>query len=113
MADGAGDTLAVSIPLIVVALVLDDIKDVYWQVRKRYAKLRNHSPPEVNETFNTSETTLNALKLGQMLSPTRSVDHQWISESLSRDTARTRRDKVTGFRMRLSRDIESGVREFG
>ena len=105
-----------SIPLIVIALVLDDIKDVYWQFKKRYANLRNRSP-EGNETFNISETTLNALKLEQMLSTTRSmrrsVDNQWISERLSRDTARTRREKITGFRMRVSQDIERGAREFG
>ena len=111
-----GIGFAVSIPLIVIALVLDDIKDVYWQFKKRYANLRNRSP-EGNETFNISETTLNALKLEQMLSTTRSmrrsVDNQWISERLSRDTARTRREKITGFRMRVSQDIERGAREFG
>jgi Mg2+ and Co2+ transporter CorA len=108
-----GIGFAVSIPLIVIALVLDDIKDVFWHAKKRMAKLWTRALPMGNEAFNSSDSTLNALKLEQMLSSTRSmrrsVDHQWISERLSRETARTRREKVTGFRMRVSKDIERGA----
>jgi Mg2+ and Co2+ transporter CorA len=107
-----GIGFAVSIPLVVIALVLDDFKDVFWNLKSRFAKLKKRTP-EGNESFNLSDSTLNALKLEQMLSNTRSirrsVDNTWINERLSRET---RREKVTGFRMRISQDIERGPREF-
>ena len=110
-----GIGFAVSIPLIVVALLVDDFREVYWQVKKWFAKLGTRSP-EGTEAFNLSDSTLNALKLEQMLSATRSmrrsVDHPWINERISKETARTKREKATGFRMRVSQDIELGAREF-
>lgn len=111
-----GIGFSVSIPLIVIALVVDDVRDVYWQAKKRIAKFRMRAP-EGNEAFNVSDTTLNALKLEQMMSGSRSmrrsVDHGWIGERPSRETVRTRREKITGFRMRVSHDVERGTRNFG
>lgn len=107
-----GIGFAVCIPLIVIALVLNDMRDLFRKVKTGFARLRTRAPV-VKDRLNESQTSLDALKLEQMLSTNRSmrrsVDHTWISERLSRDTVRTKKEKVTGFRMRVSNDVERGI----
>jgi Mg2+ and Co2+ transporter CorA len=110
-----GIGFAVSIPLIVIALMLNDINDLLKQTRRRFSKRRTRAPQE-KEEFNGTMTSLETFKLDQVLSsvrsPRRSVESAWIDGRLSRETGRTKREKGTGFRIRVSQDVERGVWDF-
>lgn len=70
-----GIGFAVSIPLIVIALLLDDFKDGLWQLRKHWAHLwarRRSSDIHEKDTFRLDDAALNAMKLDRILSKTRS-----------------------------------------
>ncbi|CZR55147.1 related to ankyrin repeat protein [Phialocephala subalpina] len=124
-----GIGFAVSIPLIAVALRLDDIVEAWRQFRKWRAMSalkkrfgREADPPQLG--------SLDVLRIEPTSSLSKSVETDWIRERLSLSsrrpgTARTReerereqeREKATGFRMRVSQDIERGdataIRHFG
>jgi hypothetical protein len=109
-----GIGFAVSVPLIAIALMLNDIKETFknWRTRVPIFKTRH---PEQTEDFAGSRISLEALRLEQVLSSVRSdrasADDAWIDQRISRETARTGRlEKPTGFRSRVSHDIERGVR---
>lgn len=121
-----GIGLAVSIPLILIALSLDDIADLFKHIKiwwgrrtlRREAKLLEGSEGVDSES-------LNVLKLQQALSRARSgrksVETEWIRERLSTsrrpDTSGTREGErlgvggtiSTGFRIRGSMDVERGL----
>jgi hypothetical protein len=110
-----GIGLAVSIPLVVIALSLDDIGDMFRLLRRwinRRKSLRKEKPFDDG----SGETTLDMLRFEHPLSIARSarksVETDWIRERLSlpnRPTSATAaREKPTGFRMRASADIERG-----
>jgi hypothetical protein len=104
-----GIGFAISIPLIVIALLLDDFGGLVREVRRRMARRRAKRTEEVD--FDGGNFGFEALKMEQMLSVARShkksVD-EWAGGRVSRETARTGREKVTGFRMRMSGDVERG-----
>ena len=104
-----GIGFAISIPLIIIALLLDDIGGLVREFRRRNA-LRKARRAEGAVDFSTSS---DALDMEQMLSVTRShrrsVEREWAVARNSRETARTGREKVTGFRMMMSTDVERGL----
>lgn len=107
-----GIGFAISIPLIVIALLLDDFGGLVREVRRRTALRKAKRTTEEVEF----DTGFDALKMEQLLSVARSarksVDGEWIGGRVSRETARTGREKVTGFRMRMSTDVERGLRVY-
>jgi hypothetical protein len=110
-----GIGFAVSIPLIVIALSLDDIATMIRQLR-RWNNRRKTLRKENTSEDGPGETTLDMLRFEHALSIARSarksVETDWIRERLSgsgRPTSVTApREKPTGFRMRVSTDIERG-----
>jgi len=110
-----GIGFAVSIPLVVIALSLDDIGDMFRQLR-RWNNRRKTLRREKSSDDRPSEGTLDMLRFENALSIARSarksVETDWIRERLApsnRPTSATAgREKATGFRMRLSADIERG-----
>lgn len=102
-----GIGFAISIPLIVIALLLDDFGGLLREVKRRIAlrKARKTSGEVEFADFDD----LDALKIEQMLSVARSrksADVEWGGlPRISMETARTR-EKVTGFRMRSSGENE-------
>lgn len=128
-----GIGLAVSIPLIAVALRLDDIVES-WRYLKKWRAASAMQKRQRKEGWATGEKPLgrlDVLKLDQSLSSANSfVEADWIRQRLSigsrrPGTAQTRQEiereeeteKATGFRMRISQDIErgdmSGARRLG
>ncbi|KAE8443266.1 hypothetical protein EG329_002054 [Mollisiaceae sp. DMI_Dod_QoI] len=118
-----GIGFAVSIPLIVLALRLDDIVEAWRYFRKWRAmsalkrRLGREELPDGEKPLGS----LDVLKIEQTLSLAKSAETDWIRERLSinsrrPDTAHTREErareqeieKATGFRMRVSQDIERG-----
>jgi len=120
-----GIGFAVSIPLIAIALSLDDIADLWryfhiWMERRRVRRENGGDGDAM-----AGEGSLDVLKLQQALSMARSgrksVETEWMRERISMGqrpgTAGTRdrvierdREKVpTGFRIRASADIERGL----
>lgn len=115
-----GIGLSISIPMIFIAFYLDDIggllKDSKNRVQqwKRKKKEREEFDDEV-----TDGSDLHTLRLDQVLSVARSarksVETDWIRERLSTSArpvtaASVQREKSTGFRMRMSGDIERGLK---
>jgi hypothetical protein len=110
-----GIGFAVSIPLVVIALSLDDIGDMFRQLR-RWNNRRKTLRREKSSDDRPSEGTLDMLRFENALSIARSarksVETDWIRERLAPSNRPTSaiagREKATGFRMRLSADIERG-----
>ena len=79
------------------------------EVRRRMAQRKTERTEEVE--LDDGDFGFEALKMEQILSMARSqrksVD-EWVGGRVSRETARTGRGKVTGFRMRISGDVERG-----
>jgi hypothetical protein len=111
-----GIGFAVSIPLIVIALSLGDIGDMFRQF-KMWISHRRTLRKEKAFDDGTDAPTLDMLRFEHAISVARSarksVDTDWIRERLSmsaRPTSGTAaREKPTGFRMRVSADVERGV----
>jgi Mg2+ and Co2+ transporter CorA len=106
-----GIGFAISIPLVVIALLLDDFGGLLREVKRRFALRKSKKTTEEVE-YVDFEGGLDALKMEQMLSIARSrksADVEWASglPRISMETARTR-EKATGFRMRMSGEGESG-----
>jgi Mg2+ and Co2+ transporter CorA len=110
-----GIGLAVSIPLIVIALSLDDIGDMFKQLR-RWINHRRTLRKEKTLGDGTGEPILDMLRFDHTISIARSarksVETDWIRERLSMPGRPTSgiaaREKPTGFRMRVSADVERG-----
>ncbi|KAE9368720.1 hypothetical protein N431DRAFT_63393 [Stipitochalara longipes BDJ] len=110
-----GIGFAVSIPLVVIALSLDDIRDMFRQLR-RWINRRKTLRREKTSDDRHGEGTLDMLRFENALSIARSarksVETDWIRERLSasnRPTSATAAgEKPTGFRMRVSADVERG-----
>ena len=108
-----GIGFAVSIPLIVIALSLEDIGTMIRQLR-RWNNRRKTQKSAFDD--GSGETTLDILRFEHALSVARSarksVESDWIRERISasgRPTSATApREKPTGFRMRVSADVERG-----
>jgi len=121
-----GIGLAISIPLIFVALSLDEISDAWREGKRRWAGWKRWRREGV---ASGEEGGLEILRMQKALSMARSqrksVDTEWAEAGLirnrewrlSRETARTagtrvaqEREKVpTGFRLRSSADVEGGL----
>jgi Mg2+ and Co2+ transporter CorA len=127
-----GIGLAVSIPLIVLALRLDDIVEAwrYFRKWKAASAMKKRLKKEGLSNGEKPLGSLDVLRIDQTLSLAKSLETDWIRERLSissrrPDTAQTgqerereeEREKATGFRMRISQDIErgdiAGARRFG
>jgi hypothetical protein len=110
-----GIGFAVSIPLIVIALSLDDIATMTRQLR-RWNNRRKTLRKENTSEDGPGETTVDMLRFEHALSMARSarksVETDWIRERLSGSgrpmSVTAPREKPTGFRMRVSADIERG-----
>jgi Mg2+ and Co2+ transporter CorA len=110
-----GIGFAVSIPLVVIALSLDDIGDMFRQLR-RWMSHRRTLRKEKALHDGMDEPTMEMLRFEHAISVARSarksVDTDWIRERFSmagRPTSATAaREKSTGFRMRVSADVERG-----
>ncbi|KAF2490162.1 hypothetical protein BU16DRAFT_145936 [Lophium mytilinum] len=129
-----GIGFAISIPMIVIALSLDDIGDYFreakrrWRHRKARRRAKKLNRGRVGAMTEKTDA-LELLRVEQMLSARRSVEDEWIGEGLlpvaSRGTVQSVRvngngrvgnggiegiKKVnTGFRIRTSRDVERGL----
>lgn len=117
-----GVGFAISIPLVAIALNLGDIGDFIREVRRRL-RLRAKRRRERGDldVGGDDAVSLGTLRMEQALSIARSarksVDTEWLRERLSTSNHRPlsattdpRKERVqTGFRMRVSNDIESGV----
>ncbi|KAG0645497.1 Ankyrin-2 [Hyphodiscus hymeniophilus] len=115
-----GIGFAISIPLIIVALLLDDFGGFVREARRRFARrtMKGKEGADVAE-FDTGGLAFDALKMEQLLSVARSqrrsgevershlrsADGEWIGR-VSREIGR---EKATGFRMRMSQDVERGL----
>jgi hypothetical protein len=124
-----GIGLAFSIPLIFIALRLDEISDALQESRRRWvAWKRRREGGGRGVVRGEDEGALDVLRIQKALSMARSqrksVDTEWVEAGmiasralrLSRETARTgatrgghEMEKVTGFRMRVSGDVERGL----
>lgn len=123
-----GIGLAISIPLIFIALSLDEISDAWREARRRWAAWKRRREGAGRGVATGEEGGLDVLRIQRALSTARSqkksVDTEWVEAGmigsrglrLSRETARTgvtrgahEREKVTGFRMRASGDMERGL----
>jgi Mg2+ and Co2+ transporter CorA len=128
-----GIGFAVSIPLIVIALSLDDIGGAWRHFKSRLRQKlwrKERRSGEWGQGAGLGQGSLDVLRMQEALSVARSgrksVETEWIREQLStsagrpgtagsavqrRDMEREKRDreKITGFRMRISADIERGL----
>jgi hypothetical protein len=110
-----GIGFAVSIPLIVIALSLKNIGDMFSQTR-RWINHRRNLRKENAVGAGTGEPTLDMLRFDHAISIARSarksVEANWIRERLSMSgrptTGTVEREKPTGFRMRANVDVERG-----
>jgi hypothetical protein len=110
-----GIGFAVSIPLIVIALSLESIRDTFRQLR-RWVNYRRNLWKGNSLDAGKDAPTLDMLRFDHAISVARSarksVETDWIRERLSingRPTSATAaREKPTGFRMRVSADVERG-----
>ena len=117
-----GIGLAVSIPLIIVAVRLDDIADLLNETRRRINQRRRVKEKEV-VSDGAGEGRLDMLRMEEAFSVARSarksLDTDWLREriSMSARPVSARTEKPTGFRMKVSQDIERGprieLRDFG
>ncbi|RDL32991.1 Ankyrin repeat-containing protein [Venustampulla echinocandica] len=117
-----GIGLAISIPMVFIAFYLEDI-GIFIKNSKNFMKQRKRAKNERNNIYSESGGNASALevfKIEQMLSGARSarksVETEWIRDRLSVSarvpTPRSagRPENVsTGFRMRMSHDVERGV----
>jgi Mg2+ and Co2+ transporter CorA len=126
-----GIGLAISIPLIFIALSLDEVSDAWGEGKRRWAGWKRRRREGGARAAGSEEEggALDVLRvqmaLGTARSQRKSVDTEWAEAGiirsrelrLSRETARTvgtrvgqEREKVpTGFRMRGSGDVERGL----
>lgn len=111
-----GIGFAISIPLIAIALMLEDISDMFQSFKRRF--LRNKARAEALESFREhgsgSVTTLEMGKLERVFSVARSGrrshDTHWVERPQSCNTVVSAgRKNATGFRMRISQDVERGL----
>jgi len=129
-----GIGFAISIPMIVIALSLDDLGDFFREAKRRW---RHRKHRQRNRKLGTAgverekSDTLELLRIEQVLSEQRTMNDEWLGEGLlpiaSRGTVGSGRvngnggihglgiggiDQVrkvsTGFRIRTSRDVERG-----
>jgi len=115
-----GIGLSISIPMIFIAFYLDDIGGLLKNSRNRIKQWRRKK--KERDDFGDEGTNggeLQTLRLDQVLSGARSarksVETDWIHERLSvsarpATAGSAQREKSTGFRMRMSGDIERGLR---
>ncbi|TVY89087.1 Ankyrin [Lachnellula willkommii] len=115
-----GIGLSISIPMIFIAFYLDDIGGLLKNSRNRLKHWRWKK--KTRQEFGDGETDggdLQTLRLDQVLSGARSarksVDTDWMRERLSVSArpvtaGSAQREKSTGFRMRMSGDVERGLR---
>ena len=114
-----GIGFAVSIPLIVIALLLEDIGDMFQALKRKLASRRAASA-QITDAFGAqssgNSTTLDIIMLEKAYSGARSRrshDTHWAERPLSRETAgtghRPKPEIQTGFRLRVSQDIERGL----
>jgi Mg2+ and Co2+ transporter CorA len=103
-----GIGFAISIPLIVMALILDDI-GAFFREARRWLDARRQQRKDMEADDGRG---LDVLRIEQVLSASRSarksVETEWMNHGrLSRETGRTatRREKVTGFRMMVNGDV--------
>jgi hypothetical protein len=103
-----GIGFAISIPLIVMALILDDI-GAFFREARRWLDARRQQRKDVEADDGRG---LDVLRIQPVLSTSRSarksVETEWMNHGrLSRETGRTatRREKVTGFRMMVNGDV--------
>ncbi|CAL3973628.1 unnamed protein product [Diplocarpon coronariae] len=112
-----GIGFAVSIPLIVVALSLDDIGHLFRRARRSFTQRRLRQ--ERAAIGGPGEGSLDMLHFAQALSVARStrksVETEWVHERFSTSTRQApvarpeAKQKATGFRMkRVSGDLERG-----
>jgi hypothetical protein len=109
-----GIGLALSIPLVAIALRLDDIGNMFRHLRRWINRRKSLREKPFDD--GPGETTLDMLRFEHALSVARSarksVETDWIRDRLSlsgRPTSATAaREKQTGFRMRVSADVERG-----
>jgi hypothetical protein len=117
-----GIGFAISIPLVVIALNLGDIGDFIREVRRRInlRAQRKHERALYGDAVDEL-TAMDTLRMEKALSVARStrksMDTEWVRERLSTvinrpgsATTMGRTERVaTGFRMRISNDIEAGI----
>ncbi|TVY14162.1 hypothetical protein LARI1_G008637, partial [Lachnellula arida] len=115
-----GIGLSISIPMIFIAFYLDDIGGLLKNSRNRLKHWRWKK--KTRQEFGDGETDagdLQTLRLDQVLSGARSarksVDTDWMRDRLSVSArpvtaGSAQREKSTGFRMRMSGDVERGLR---
>jgi hypothetical protein len=110
-----GVGFAISIPLIAIALILDDIGEMFRSLKRKFKRRRDRIDLVGGFGGSESRTTLEIGKLEQVFSVARSArrshDVNWIERPLSRETTATagRKEKPTGFRIRVSQDVERGL----
>lgn len=113
-----GVGFAISIPLVVIALNLGDIGDFIREVRRRIGLhfLRRKQDAEHNEAASIRTHTM-SLRIEKALSVARtSLEYDWRRERVSNSNDRPlsavgdglKQRVATGFRMRLSSDVERG-----
>lgn len=119
-----GIGFAISIPLIWIALSLGEIEDAWREGRRRWAGWRRRRREKVGPVEEMG-AGLDVMMVQRAISTARSqresIDTDWVevgimrsrSPRVSRETAGTRgrreREKVTGFRVRVSADVERGL----
>lgn len=115
-----GIGLSISIPMIFIAFYLDHIGSLLKNSRNSLKHWRWKK--KTRQEFGDGETDggdLQTLRLDQVLSEARSarksVETDWMRERLSVSArpvtaGSAQREKSTGFRMRLSGDVERGLR---
>jgi hypothetical protein len=117
-----GIGLAFSIPLIIIAVRLDDIADLMNESKRRINQWRRVKEKEVVND-GVGEGRLDMLRREEAFSIARSsrksLDTDWLRGRISMPArpVSARTEKPTGFRMRVSQDIERGpvveLRDFG
>jgi Mg2+ and Co2+ transporter CorA len=106
-----GIGFAISVPLIAIALLLDDIGGVVREMRRRLVRRQLRTKKEA-ALHDGGGLGFDTMKMEQMLgvarSQRKSADVEWVGSRASRETARRGGEKVTGFRIRMSQDVERG-----
>jgi Mg2+ and Co2+ transporter CorA len=115
-----GIGLSISIPMIFIAFYLDDIGELIKKWRNGIKKWkRKKKEKHEYDDEGTDGSTIEVLRLEEVLSGARSarksVETDWVRERRSMSVrpataVSARREKSTGFRMRMSNDIERGLR---
>lgn len=116
-----GIGFAVSIPLIFIALSLDNISDAWQEGRKEWTSWKRRRKERGKEDNRGLSVLKSQRGINTARSQRDSVDTDWVearmfrsnsprvSKALERPIAEGEREKVTGFRIRVSRDVERGL----